>query len=55
MHGADGEIGEFQPSKKSDIDKEFIRRRLAWISTTRQSANPPRTLLNAVNSILMDY
>ena len=49
------ETGKFIPGgqERREIDKTYIKRRLAWISAARPSANPARGLLNAVNSILM--
>ena len=35
------------------IDKSFIRRRLAWITTAIPEANPSRSTLQAVNSFLI--
>lgn len=36
------------------IDKPLIRRRLAWITTTKPEANPSRSTLQAVNSFLIE-
>ncbi|KAL7270491.1 tRNA A64-2'-O-ribosylphosphate transferase [Rhizina undulata] len=38
---------------RSQVDKQFIRKKLAWISLSRAEANPSRSSLNAVNSFLM--
>lgn len=35
------------------IDKSFVRRRLAWITSAIPDANPSRSTLQAVNSFLM--
>ncbi|CUS10941.1 unnamed protein product [Tuber aestivum] len=35
------------------VDKTYIRRRLAWITTAREGVNPARTFLNGVNAFLM--
>jgi tRNA A64-2'-O-ribosylphosphate transferase len=35
------------------IDKDYIRRRLSWISTSMPDANPSRATLQSVNSFLM--
>lgn len=35
------------------MDKAFIRRRLAWITTVKADANPSRSTLQAVNAFLM--
>lgn len=40
-------------SAKPNIDKNFIRRRLGWISTSMPDANPNRATLQSVNSLLM--
>ena len=36
------------------IDKDFVRRRLAWILSSHPSANPSRSTLQSVNAFLMD-
>lgn len=36
------------------IDKSFIRRRLAWITSAKPDANPSRSTLQAVNSFLIE-
>ena len=41
-------------STKPEIDKNFIRRRLGWISTSMPDANPSRATLQSVNSFLME-
>ena len=41
-------------SVKPKIDKDFIRRRLGWISTSMPDANPSRATLQSVNSFLME-
>ncbi|KAK5073511.1 tRNA A64-2'-O-ribosylphosphate transferase [Lithohypha guttulata] len=35
------------------IDKQFIKQRLAWITSSKPDANPSRATLQAVNSFLM--
>ncbi|KAI9874436.1 MAG: hypothetical protein M1830_009754 [Pleopsidium flavum] len=35
------------------IDKQFIRHRLSWIMASKPDANPSRSTLQAVNSVLM--
>ena len=40
-------------SSRPAIDKAFIRRRLAWITTAIPEANPSRSTLQAVNSFLI--
>jgi len=47
--GGFGESGE----KGVVVDKTYIRRRLAWITTAREGANPARAFLNGVNAFLM--
>ncbi|KAB8300168.1 hypothetical protein EYC80_000394 [Monilinia laxa] len=42
-------IGDDHPS----INKDFIRQRLTWISTSMPDANPSRATLQSVNSFLM--
>ena len=42
--------GDLQEPK---IDKDIVRRRLAWISTSMPDANPSRATLQSVNSFLM--
>ncbi|CAD6439917.1 8e9907bd-18a3-46cf-b78b-239872a1a82e [Sclerotinia trifoliorum] len=37
----------------STVNKDFIRRRLSWISTSMPDANPSRATLQSVNSFLM--
>jgi tRNA A64-2'-O-ribosylphosphate transferase len=49
----DGNISESIDREK--INKTFIRRRLAWISTSLPKANPSRSTLQSVNSFLMDH
>jgi len=46
--------GEFGKSgEKGAVDKKYIRRRLAWITTAREGVNPARAFLNGVNAFLM--
>ncbi|CCX12019.1 tRNA A64-2'-O-ribosylphosphate transferase [Pyronema domesticum] len=47
--------GTFKVQDKSDIDKNMVKRRLAWLSTARTTVNPARGLMNAVNSVLMGW
>ncbi|MCJ1464214.1 hypothetical protein MMC07_002827 [Pseudocyphellaria aurata] len=42
------------PGIKDTIDKSFIRRRLAWITSAKPDANPSRSTLQAVNSFLIE-
>lgn len=53
MQMADEYAGDLAVLQKGEVDKDFIRRRLAWISQARTSSNPPRALLNSLNSVLM--
>ncbi|EAW12796.1 initiator tRNA phosphoribosyl transferase family protein [Aspergillus clavatus NRRL 1] len=41
------------PVKRS-IDKQFIRRRLAWIVSSKHEVNPSRPTLQSVNAFLME-
>ncbi|KAE9374593.1 tRNA a64-2'-o-ribosylphosphate transferas-like protein [Stipitochalara longipes BDJ] len=43
-----------EPSRDTHIDKNFIRSRLGWISTSMPDANPSRATLQSVNSLLME-
>jgi tRNA A64-2'-O-ribosylphosphate transferase len=43
-----------EPSQRTNIDKNFIRSRLGWISTSMPDANPSRATLQSVNSFLME-
>jgi tRNA A64-2'-O-ribosylphosphate transferase len=40
--------------RRSDIDKNFIRSRMGWISTSMPDANPSGATLQSVNSYLME-
>ena len=42
------------PSKGPNVDKNFIRSRLGWVSTSMPDANPSRATLQSVNSFLME-
>jgi len=42
------------PSQGANLDKNFVRRRLSWISTSMPDANPSRATLQSVNSYLME-
>ncbi|PWW78149.1 initiator tRNA phosphoribosyl transferase [Tuber magnatum] len=44
--------GEFREGK-GVVNKTYIRKRLAWITTAREGVNPARTFLNGVNAFLM--
>lgn len=37
----------------ADIDKNFIKQRLSWITTSNPALNPSRTTLQSVNSVLL--
>lgn len=43
-----------KPSRETRVDKNFIRSRLGWISTSMPDANPSRGTLQSVNSFLME-
>jgi tRNA A64-2'-O-ribosylphosphate transferase len=43
-----------EPSQGTNINKNFIRSRLGWISTSMPGANPSRATLQSVNSFLME-
>jgi tRNA A64-2'-O-ribosylphosphate transferase len=43
------------PRQGANIDKNFIRSRLGWISTSMPDANPSRATLQSVNSFLMEH
>ncbi|PUU83347.1 tRNA A64-2'-O-ribosylphosphate transferase [Tuber borchii] len=47
----EGGFGKF--GEKGVVDKTYIRRRLAWITTAREGVNPARAFLNGVNAFLM--
>ncbi|KAK2801472.1 hypothetical protein FQN51_005366 [Onygenales sp. PD_10] len=42
------------PQRDVSINKEYIRRRLAWIISSKEDANPSRATLQSVNSYLME-
>ncbi|KAK2807918.1 hypothetical protein FQN50_005160 [Emmonsiellopsis sp. PD_5] len=42
------------PQRDISINKEYIRRRLAWIISSKDDANPSRATLQSVNSYLME-
>jgi tRNA A64-2'-O-ribosylphosphate transferase len=46
--------GLFSERPTSFIDKDFIRSRLAWITSSKSDANPSRATLQAVNTFLMN-
>lgn len=41
-------------SERERIDKDFIRRRLGWCSTSMPDANPSRATIQSINSYLME-
>ena len=41
-------------SREIHVDKNFIRSRLGWVSTSMPDANPSRATLQSVNSFLME-
>lgn len=45
---------ELNPSQNQIIDKQFVKQRLAWVSTMKPDTNPSRATLQAVNSFLME-
>jgi len=47
----DGKL--LQSGKNLNVNKDFIRRRLSWLSTSMPDANPSRATLQSVNSFLM--
>lgn len=48
--------GEEEKEKEDAlVNKDFIRQRLTWISTSMPDANPSRATLQSVNSFLMSY
>lgn len=51
---ADESVGSVQLKHDRYIDKQFIKQRLAWITSSKPDANPSRATLQAVNSFLMD-
>lgn len=40
--------------QKCHVDKQMLKQRLAWITTSKPDANPSRATLQAVNSVLID-
>ncbi|KAK2744945.1 hypothetical protein FQN57_004075 [Myotisia sp. PD_48] len=47
--------GVYDASQKDQlINKQYIRRRLAWILSSKHDANPSRSTLQSVNAFLMD-
>ncbi|RJE20571.1 tRNA A64-2'-O-ribosylphosphate transferase [Aspergillus sclerotialis] len=46
--------GEFTPSQAKRIDKQFIRQRLAWITSSKHDVNPSRATLQSVNAFVME-
>ncbi|KAL8685715.1 MAG: hypothetical protein Q9218_007585 [Villophora microphyllina] len=49
----ESEDGNVEGEDIRGIDKLFIRKRLAWITTSKPDANPSRETLQAVNAFLM--
>lgn len=49
----DGNLKVANEGDNPSINKDFIRRRLTWISTSMPDANPSRATLQSVNSFLM--
>ncbi len=43
-----------QPKQGHKINKNFIRQRLAWITSSKPDANPSRSTLQSINAYLMD-
>jgi tRNA A64-2'-O-ribosylphosphate transferase len=48
-----GHIDLSTQRKASDIDKNFIKQRLSWITTSDPALNPSRATLQSVNSVLL--
>ncbi|OJJ95745.1 hypothetical protein ASPACDRAFT_126558 [Aspergillus aculeatus ATCC 16872] len=46
--------GNFTPTERKSIGKQFIRQRLAWITLCKPDANPSRSTLQSVNAFLME-
>lgn len=46
--------GALHSKHEARIDKNFIRGRLGWVSTSMPEANPSRATLQSVNSFLME-
>ncbi|TGO57748.1 hypothetical protein BCON_0062g00180 [Botryotinia convoluta] len=44
-----------EKEEEASVNKDFIRQRLTWISTSMPDANPSRATLQSVNSFLMSY
>jgi tRNA A64-2'-O-ribosylphosphate transferase len=53
LSGVDGTDGYGSPSWVGNIDKAFIRRRLAWIVSANPDASPSRATLQTVNALLI--
>lgn len=45
--------GEFTSNQTQVIGKQFIRQRLAWITSAKHDVNPSRSTLQSVNAFLM--
>jgi tRNA A64-2'-O-ribosylphosphate transferase len=50
----DGNIDLHQKRKVVDIDKNFIKQRLSWITTSNPALNPSRATLQSVNAVLLE-
>ncbi|KAK6593458.1 hypothetical protein H4I95_11247 [Botrytis cinerea] len=54
-HSGKLKSGSGEGGEKAEVNKDFIRQRLTWISTSMPDANPSRATLQSVNSFLMSY
>lgn len=52
LDGMTSSPGSVQP--RHHIDKGFIRKRLAWITSSKSDANPSRSTLQSINAYLME-
>lgn len=48
-----GSISFAQKRRSAEIDKNFIKHRLSWITTSNPTLNPSRSTLQSVNAILL--
>jgi tRNA A64-2'-O-ribosylphosphate transferase len=53
LSGVDSTDGHNRPPLVQNIDKAFIRRRLAWIVSSNPDASPSRATLQTVNALLI--
>lgn len=54
MHLLTLSIGRVRDDNKANrVDKELVKRRLAWITCSKADVNPSRATLQAVNAVLM--